>query len=49
MSQPGKVVVADDGFTTFVPGARGKQRYLTMDAVQQARVLEALVQLTSMP
>ncbi|MEY3991079.1 MAG: hypothetical protein RI985_2160 [Chloroflexota bacterium] len=49
LSQPGKVVVADDGFTTFVPGARGKQRYLTMDAAQQARVLEALVQLTSMP
>jgi inosine-uridine nucleoside N-ribohydrolase len=49
LSQPGKVVVADDGFTTFVPGARGKQRYLTMDTVQQARVLEALVQLTSMP
>jgi hypothetical protein len=35
--------------TTFVPDATGNQRYLTMDAVQQARVLEALVQLTATP
>jgi hypothetical protein len=43
------VVVDDEGVTTFVVDPAGNQRYLTMDAVQQARVLEALVQLTSQP
>lgn len=49
LSTAGRVQVRDDGVTTFVADATGNQRYLTMDAVQQARVLEALVQLTSQP
>ena len=49
LSRPGRVVVDDEGVTTFVRDPAGNQRYLTMDAVQQARVLEALVQLTSQP
>jgi hypothetical protein len=49
LSQPGRVVVDDEGVTTFVRDPAGNQRYLTMDVVQQARVLEALVQLTSQP
>ena len=49
LSRPGRVVVDDEGVTTFVVDPAGNQRYLTMDAVQQARVLEALVQLTSQP
>ena len=49
LSTAGRVQVCDDGVTIFVADATANQRYLTMDAVQQARVLEALVQLTSQP
>lgn len=54
LSLPGRVSVADDGFTRFSQmgaGAMddGRDRYLTMTAVQQARALEAIVQLTVQP
>lgn len=49
LSPAGRVQVRDDGVTTFEVTAHGNQRYLTMDTVQQARVLEVLVQLTSAP
>jgi hypothetical protein len=49
LSEAGHVQVADDGVTTFVEQAYGQHRHLTMDAIQQARVLEALVRLTSAP
>lgn len=47
LSPAGRVQVHDDAVTTFVSDPHGNQRYLTMDAVQQTRVLEALVQLTA--
>lgn len=48
-SAEGRVTVEADGFTRFVPERGGRDRYLRMDTRQQARVLEALVQLTSQP
>lgn len=48
-SAEGRVTVESDGFTRFVPERGGRDRYLRMDARQQSRVLEALVQLTSQP
>jgi hypothetical protein len=54
LSTPGHVTVGDDGFTRFTPPNRQGQgsrrdRFLTMTSVQQARVLEAVVQLTVQP
>ena len=53
LSQPGRVKVLDDGFTRFIPVKNGKgsqrDRFLTMSSVQQARALEAIVQLTVQP
>lgn len=49
LSAPGNVIVEQDGFTKFEPAADGKHRYLKMSEVQRARVLEALVQLSSQP
>jgi len=54
LSAPGRVSVGDDGFTRFhPPGRDGKgskrDRFLTMNPVQQARALEAIVQLTAQP
>jgi purine nucleosidase len=49
-SPPGKVDVTETGATTFTPDPRGKHRYLILeDAAARARVIEALVQLTSQP
>lgn len=51
-SPGGRVSVDDDGFTRFTPSrgkAIGRDRFLTMTAVQAARVQEALVQLVSQP
>jgi inosine-uridine nucleoside N-ribohydrolase len=47
VSAPGQVQVADDGVTTFVAHPSGQHRHLQMDALQQARVLEALVRLVT--
>lgn len=54
LSSPGKVTVANDGFTRFMPPKQEPQggsrdRFLTMTVTQQARVLEAIVQLTVQP
>jgi purine nucleosidase len=62
LSPAGRVVVAADGATEFVParsppagapppGSRvsRRDRFLTMSPAQQARALEAIVQLTSQP
>ena len=54
LSPAGRVSVAADGFTRFTPpNKQGQQsrrdRFLTMTSVQQARALEAIVQLTIQP
>ena len=53
LSQPGRVKVLDDGFTRFTPQSKAqtskRDRFLTMNAVQQARALEAIMQLTIQP
>lgn len=53
LSQPGRVKVLDDGFTRFTSQSKAqtskRDRFLTMNAVQQARALEAIMQLTIQP
>ncbi len=53
LSLNGRVTVGDDGFTRFkAPGKQGggtRDRFLTMTSVQQARALEAIMQLTVQP
>ena len=49
VSPPGRVIVEADGFTKFEPLADGRHRYLKLSDLQRARVLEALVQLSSQP
>ncbi|MCA9059516.1 MAG: nucleoside hydrolase [Planctomycetaceae bacterium] len=49
VSVPGRVSVADDSYTSFETRPGGRDRYLTMNAQQAARVREALVQLVSQP
>jgi hypothetical protein len=49
-SPPGKVTVTEKGATTFTPDPQGKHRYLFLkDDAARARVIEALVQLSSQP
>jgi purine nucleosidase len=53
LSAPGRVRVLEDGFTRFVPalpGARGRRdRFLTLNALQKSRAMEAIVHLTVHP
>lgn len=52
LSPPGRVSVADDGFTKFIPAAKdkpGRDRHLILTPTQQARVMEAIVQLVVQP
>ncbi|WP_299467677.1 nucleoside hydrolase [uncultured Gimesia sp.] len=49
LSPPGRVTVADDGFTAFEPAKNGRDRYLIMDQFQAVRVREALRYLVSQP
>ena len=49
LSSPGRVVVADDGFTRFTPAKEGRDRFLILNDRRAARVKEALVQLSSQP
>ena len=49
LSPPGNISVDDKGNTTFTPSQGGKQRYLTVDDVQRARVREAISLLISEP
>ena len=48
LSEPGKVVVADNGLTTFKKADGGRDRYLILKE-NKARATEALVQLSSQP
>jgi purine nucleosidase len=49
LSAAGKVQVADDGLTTFVPVVDGRDRYLVLNEQQKARIVEALRLLSSQP
>ncbi len=49
LSPPGRVSVADDGLTTFMPSADGRDRYMILRDEQKGRATEALVQLSSQP
>lgn len=53
LSEPGHVKVLGDGFTRFIPAKNGqgsqRDRFLTMNSVQQSRALEAIVHLTIQP
>lgn len=49
LSPPGRVVLADDGLTTFEESAEGRDRYLILRDEQKGRAAEALVQLSSQP
>lgn len=53
LSPAGRVSVADDSFTKFLPQKKDqpskRDRYLTMTPAQTARVLEAIVQLVVQP
>lgn len=46
LSPVGRVKVEENGATWFRPDDKGRDRFLTMDAVQAARVREAIVQLS---
>ncbi len=48
-SPGGQISVDDQGVTTFTPGESGRQRYLTADDAQRARVREAISMLVSEP
>lgn len=49
LSDAGRVAVDDKGFTTFEAAAGGRHRYLKVDDVQRARILEAMIWLASQP
>lgn len=53
LSEPGRVKVLDDGFTRFMPAGKNqpgrRDRFLTMNSVQQSRALEAIVHLIIQP
>jgi hypothetical protein len=49
LSSPGQVTIEADGFTRFTPAPKGRDRFLTLNDIQVARVKEALVQLASQP
>jgi hypothetical protein len=49
LSSPGQVSVQADGLTRFTAAPGGRDRYLTLNEVQIARVKEALVELASEP
>ncbi len=49
LSEPGRVEVDDKGFTKFEAAAGGRHRYLKVDEVQRARILEAMIWLASQP
>jgi inosine-uridine nucleoside N-ribohydrolase len=49
LSEPGWIKVDNEGKTRLEPSASGKHRYLKVDAIQKARVLEAMVYLASQP
>jgi purine nucleosidase len=49
LSVPGTIRVRDDGTTVLDPHRDGRHRFLTVDDVQRARALEAMVGLATQP
>lgn len=49
LSEPGRVAVDEKGFTAFTADAKGRHRYLKVDDVQRARILETMIWLASQP
>lgn len=49
LSEPGRIVVEEDGFTRFDPAADGLHRYMSVTPAQIARVREALALFCSQP
>jgi inosine-uridine nucleoside N-ribohydrolase len=49
ISQTGRVIIADDGLTTFEESAAGRDRYLIVNDEQKLQTLEALQLLSSQP
>jgi inosine-uridine nucleoside N-ribohydrolase len=49
LSEPGRVVVEDDGRVRFEPDPAGRHRHLKADATQAARCVEAFANLCSEP
>ncbi len=49
LTEPGTVVLDEEGHTTFKPDANGKHRYMKVSATQIAQVREALCLLCSEP
>lgn len=49
LSETGTVTVEKDGLTTFKPSDAGRHQYLKLNDLQRARLIEALVQLSSQP
>ncbi len=49
LSEPGRVIVEDDGFTRFEPMAGGRDRYLRMDSAPRIRVITAQRMLVGQP
>ncbi len=47
LSEPGTIVVNEDGRTGFTPSAGGRHRYLVLDASARERVLQAYIELVS--
>ena len=49
LSPPGRIEAGADGRTRFTPSPAGRHRYLTIDAAQRTRTLEAMIELASQP
>jgi hypothetical protein len=49
LSEPGRVRVEDDGYVTFEPQAKGRDRFLTMNQEQAIRIRATLRHLVSQP
>jgi inosine-uridine nucleoside N-ribohydrolase len=49
LSPPGAISADPRGVTHFTPGPAGLHRYLTVDAAQRTRILEAMILLSSQP
>jgi inosine-uridine nucleoside N-ribohydrolase len=49
LSAPGNVVVDARGFTKHLPAAGGRHRYLMVNELQRARILESMIWLASQP
>lgn len=45
LSQPGRIVVTDEGCTHFTPDAQGRHYYITADKAQRQQILDYFVQL----